>query len=71
MLSILANKHWFDITFSGMVVMAENQLITSFSVDVDHQRRFMSIRKAGPGRSSPEVQVKNDCWEDDPGESRA
>ena len=54
-----------------MVVMAENQLITSFSVDVDQKRIFMSIRKAGPGRSSLEVQVKNDCWGDDPGESRA
>ena len=54
-----------------MVVRAENQLITSFSVDVDQKRIFMSIRKAGPGRSSLEVQVKNDCWGDDPGESRA
>ena len=53
--SILANTHWFDITFSELDVMAENQWMTSFSVNVDQltctQRILMSIRKAGPGRS--------------------
>ena len=62
------------MTFSELDVIAENQLITSFSVDFEKltctPRILMSNLKAGPGRSSLEVQVKDDCWRDDPGESR-